>query len=119
MGAPARCLAVAARALLPAAVEEALPELLTWVNTALERLKPKFSWYTVAKVLAAIARLAPNSQEAHAVIRDAAEIAFSVRAQDQSGVIDFERSLRRILSAIGDEALWEALNLNLDLGAPM
>ena len=106
-GAAARCLAVAAKGLTQNDAEETVPLLLTWLTGALAHLDPKLSWYTVRPVLAAIARLAPRSEEVRAAIVHAGEVASSVRDLDESGVLDFERELGRILTAIGDQALWD------------
>jgi hypothetical protein len=94
-------------------VDEVLPKLIVWLRALPSRAWPTDggpSWYTVRKVVVAAARLAPSAPEVPQVLLDVAAESRKWLESDESGVMDFERSLDEALHLMGDPpALWKKL----------
>ena len=104
-GEAARVLATAATTLVRAApTEEAVEPLLDWLRFVTSEApdRPNFYWYPVGEVVEAVAALAPEDSRVHDAILDLVGVVRARVDDDYSGVLDFERSVRRAFDALED-----------------
>jgi hypothetical protein len=116
-GRSSRRFAAAARAWAAAcpSAEEAVPVLLAWLSripTASWPKNDKPSWYTIRDVALAAATLGFAQPQLIDTLVSIAGASRRWLEQDESGVRDFERALRKLGSTLGDPpALWQRLDL--------
>jgi hypothetical protein len=118
-GWPASSLGAAAKGLAQACpTDRAVEPLLTWMWRVMANRSgsaPRLSWYPVGKVVEALAALAPSSQAVHEVILAAVARARTCIDEDESAVLDFDRSVRRAFERLSnrDEMFAKAEKLGM------
>jgi hypothetical protein len=105
-GWPASSLAVAAKGLAQSCPSDrAVGPLITWLRRVIttdRTVRRPLSWYPIGHVVEALASLSPRSVAVHEAILAAVAAARRCIDEDESGVLDFDRSVRRAFERLSN-----------------